>query len=86
MAYRKKGESGYEEYSACGDDNMTFKKYGLGMYLYLEFMKQFGFFFLLVSAIVSINMVYNYTATGLTGYPKSFSLTLSKTSLGNNDI
>lgn len=49
-------------------------------------MKQFGFFFLIASTIACINMVYNYTSTGLTGYPSSFSLTLSKTTLGNNDI
>jgi hypothetical protein len=33
-----------------------------------------------------VNLVFNYTSEGLSGYSPSFSLTMIKTTLGNNNI
>jgi hypothetical protein len=33
-----------------------------------------------------VNMVFNYTSEGLSGYSPSFSLTMVKTTLGNNNV
>ncbi len=64
-------------------DNSELKKYGLGIYLYLELLKQLGFFFLFAAIIGCIQMVHNYQEDGLSSYPSSFSLSLVKTTLGN---
>jgi hypothetical protein len=84
MSYRqKKAEGGYEEYDLLCD-NEELKKYGMGTYLYLEMMKHLTITFLFMAICAAIMMFANYSSDGLYGYPESYSLSLVKTSLGNN--
>ena len=59
------------------------RQYGLGVYLYLEFMRRLLIALFIMSLISGLSMYYCYHDTGLSEYPDSFMLTLAKFSLGN---
>jgi len=68
----------------CGP-NLELKQYGLGVYLYLEFMRRLTLTLFLMSVILMFPLVTNFQGTGLSSYSTSgsFTITLAKFTLGN---
>lgn len=66
------------------EDNKSFKQYSVGIYLYLQMLRVLIMFLLVCSVLAVAQMVFNYQGRGLEPYPKSYTLTVLKTSLGNN--
>lgn len=87
MSYSKKsldlnGEPYYTQYSIT-DDLTDLKQYGLGIYLYLQFIKRLLLTCFVISALLVLQLYVNYQDDGLSTYKASFTLTLAKFTLGN---
>lgn len=90
MTYRKKvknpndNDEEYEPIDTCGP-NDELKEYGLGVYLYFEFIKRLAVTFFIMSAILIFPLVTSYKDTGLDTYNQSssFTMLLAKFTLGN---
>lgn len=87
MSYSKKsldlnGEPYYTQYSIT-DDLTDLKQYGLGIYLYLQFIKRLLLTCFVISALLVLQLYINYQDDGLSTYKASFTLTLAKFTLGN---
>lgn len=87
MSYSKKsldlnGEPYYTQYSIT-DDLTDLKQYGLGIYLYLQFIKRLLLTCFVISALLILQLYVNYQDDGLSTYKASFTLTLAKFTLGN---
>jgi hypothetical protein len=78
------GEEEYEPLPTCGS-NEELKHYGLGIYLYFEFIKRLAVALFLISVVLIFPMVLQYNGTGLETYTKtpSFTMTLARFTLGN---
>jgi hypothetical protein len=50
------------------DSNEEMKQYGVGVYLYLEFLKRLLVAFILMSAVLAVQIVNNYEGDGLSSY------------------
>ena len=84
QSYRKRNDEGdYLPMETCGE-NAELKEFGLGIYLYFEFIKRLGVTLLLITAVNIFPIVANYHGTGLSKYSsESFTTTLARFSLGN---
>lgn len=87
MSYTKKcldenGDTYYKQYSIA-DDLSDLKQYGLGIHLYLQFLKRLFLTTFIISALLILQIYVNYTSDGLSSYKDSFTLTLAKFTIGN---
>ena len=87
MSYNKKtvgpdGEPIFEDYKIC-DDLEDLREYGLGIFLYLEFMKRLLIVSIIITAVLILPLYINYNGTGLDDYKDSFTLTQAKFTIGN---